>query len=81
MLAAWTTTASRAAAQRRAGDDLEVAVGSSHGRVSVGGIAGAIHRRKSCVISPIIAQRTGVENNLVEALSGVVRLALIVGVG
>ena len=55
MLAAWTTTASRAAAQRRAGDDLEVASGSSNGRVSGGGIAGAIQRRKSCAINPIIA--------------------------
>ena len=31
--------------------------------------------------NPIIARRTGVGNNLVEVLSGVVRLALIAGVG
>ena len=33
------------------------------------------------MFSPIIAQRTVVGNNLVEVLSGVVRLALIAGVG
>ena len=36
---------------------------------------------QSCAISPIIARRTDVGNNLVEVLSGVVRLALIAGVG
>ena len=36
---------------------------------------------ESCAIRPIIAQRKGVGNSLVEVLSGVVRLALIAGVG
>ena len=35
----------------------------------------------SCAINRIIEQRTDVENNLVEVLPGVVRLALIAGVG
>ena len=35
----------------------------------------------SCAITVFIVRRTDVENNLVEVLSGVVRLALIAGVG
>ena len=50
------------------------------------GMATGVSRRvisghESCAIRPIIARRTGVGNNLVEVLSGVVRLALIAGVG
>ncbi len=45
-------------------------------------IFGVICRGYHASISfPVIAQRTGVGNNLVEVLSGVVRLALIAGVG
>ena len=38
-------------------------------------------RMESCAIRLIIARRTGVGNSLVEVLSGVVRPALIAGVG
>ena len=44
-------------------------------------VVGHLNPTKSCAIKPFIAQLTGVGNNLVEVLSGVVRLALIAGVG
>ena len=62
------------------GSDMRVAGGGGHGgspRVD----SEVISVGQSCAIKPIIARRTDVGNSLVEVLSGVVRLALIAGVG
>ena len=52
-----------------AGDDLS-AGGGGHGRVSGGGIAGAIWAGESCAITPIIARRTGVRKRPVCSPTG-----------
>ena len=51
-------------------------VGQVYGHVVV-----YLNATKSCAINPIIARRTDVGNSFLEVLSGVVRLALIAGVG
>ena len=63
-----------------ADEPLEGTVCGSPGAENDGRI-GLLRTPFRCAIRPIIARRTDVGNNLVEVLSGVVRLALIAGVG
>ena len=59
----------------RAGDDLGVR-NDGHGQVSGGGISGVIWAGKSCAITAIIAQRTGVRKRPLRT-----RFAALAGAG